>query len=145
MKEAKPKKRVIKRRTKAANSPSAQPISSCGHSHCDTHCRVRYVGPTSRIQDHHILHTARGVAHIWTATIIAGLAIVITGTVAFTTVSAKASQVHEEQTNESTQLILDRLDQMEHRIDVLEQDMEGMFRMHTYENEATPDSVFPTP
>ncbi|MBU2566045.1 hypothetical protein KKG46_00615 [Patescibacteria group bacterium] len=145
MKEAKPKKRVIKKGTKATNSPSVQPISSCGHSHCDTHCRVRYIGPTSRIHDHHILHTARGVAHIWTATIIAGLAIVITGTVAFTTVSAKASQVQEEQSNESTQLILDRLDKMEHRIDMLEQDIEGMFRMQTQVNEVSPSSVFPTP
>jgi hypothetical protein len=52
---------------------------------------VRYVGPTSHLHDHHIIHAARGVAHVWTAAIVAGLAVVLTGAIAYTAVEAQSA------------------------------------------------------
>jgi len=87
-------KRTVRRVKKAAHSPiPTGPIgglggSTCGHSGCDSACRVRYVGPVTNIRDHHIIHAARGVAHVWTAAIVAGLAVVLTGAIAYTAVQA---------------------------------------------------------
>lgn len=96
MEETKPK-RTVRRAKKAANSPiPSGPIgsanmggSTCGHSGCETSCKVRYVGPVTNIRDHHIIHAARGVAHVWTAAIVAGLAVVLTGAIAYTAVQAE--------------------------------------------------------
>lgn len=63
--------------------------NTCGHSHCERMCKVRYCGPTTSLTDHHALHAARGVMHVWTASIVAGLAIVLTGTIAYTAAEAK--------------------------------------------------------
>lgn len=41
------------------------------------------------MRDHHIVHTARGISHVWTAAIVAGLAVVLTGAVAWTAVDAQ--------------------------------------------------------
>ena len=62
---------------------------ACGHSCCGARCNVRYVGAVSFPRDHHVLHAARGVANIWTAVVITGLATVLTGAIAFTSVQAK--------------------------------------------------------
>jgi len=63
--------------------------SLCGHSGCtDGSCGVRYVGPTSHMRDHHIVHAARGVTHVWSAAIITGLAIVLTGAIAWSSAQA---------------------------------------------------------
>jgi hypothetical protein len=50
------------------------------------------VGPVSHIRDHHALHAAQGVSHIWSASIITGFAIVLTGAIAFQTAQAKTAQ-----------------------------------------------------
>ncbi|MEO5927827.1 MAG: hypothetical protein ABIO72_03845 [Patescibacteria group bacterium] len=103
MEELKPKKTVARRRRvmKAANAPEPTgPVGGsmpdeptdpqCGHSDCTGGaCNVHYVGPTSHMRDHHIVHAARGISHVWSAAIITGLAVVITGTVAFSSVQAK--------------------------------------------------------
>lgn len=98
MAELKPKKSARRRVVKAANSPEpagpvggsseGTPLPSCGHDGCSTRCVVRYVGPTTQVRDHHIVHAARGVTHIWSAAIITGLAIVLTGTIAFNSARA---------------------------------------------------------
>ena len=62
---------------------------ACGHSACGEDCKVRYVGPVSHVRDHHILHAARGMTHVWPAAIVAGLAVVLTGTLAFTAAQAR--------------------------------------------------------
>lgn len=64
--------------------------SACGHSGCSRSCNVRYVGPVSSIRDHHAIHAARGVGHIWAASIITGFAVVLTGVLAFQSVQAKS-------------------------------------------------------
>jgi len=58
--------------------------SLCGHSGCGGgKCNVRYVGPTTHLRDHHIIHAARGASHVWTAAIVAGLAVVLTGALGY--------------------------------------------------------------
>ena len=51
---------------------------------------MRYVGATSQIRDHHMMHAAKGSVHIWTAAIVTGLALVITGAIAFNTAQANS-------------------------------------------------------
>lgn len=86
MADTKTKKSV---RRKAAHSPiPCGPGSSCGHSGCEGACKVRYVGPTSHPRDHHAQEAAQGTRHVWTAAIVAGLAVVLTGTIAYSAVEA---------------------------------------------------------
>lgn len=105
MEELKPKKTVARRRRvmKAANAPEPTgPVGGstpdeptdpqCGHMGCTGgSCNVHYVGPTSHMRDHHIVHAARGISHVWSAAIITGLAIVITGAIALSSVQAATS------------------------------------------------------
>lgn len=103
--EPKPK-RTVRRAPpkKAANSdipmaPMSQMGPTCGHDGCGPTCRVRYIGPTSPMRDQHIIHAARGVAHVWTAAIVSGLAVVLTGAFAFTAVQAAAPAKADTATN----------------------------------------------
>ena len=150
MKEIKSRKRVIRTQVKQANSPSPDNgrLAPCGHSHCDTEkCRVRYIGATSSMYNHHILHAARGVTHMWIAVIIAGLAVVLTGAIAFSSVNAQTQKMDAYRTQQSTDKILERMDKIENRIDALERDMETMFRAQA-NSQTTPittNNVFPSP
>ncbi len=91
-----PKKTV--RRKKAGSTPipngpgSQSPV--CGHDgNCTTHaCAVTYAGPVSRLHDHHMITASRGTTHIWPAAVITSLALLVTGTVAFYSVSAAEDQ-----------------------------------------------------
>lgn len=95
MSEPKPKKAIRRRVIKAANSPEPTgPMggdAACGHGGCGPTCSVRYVGPTSSMRDHHALHAARGMTHIWSAAVVTGLAIVITGAIAFNAAQAESN------------------------------------------------------
>ncbi|MFZ6015738.1 MAG: hypothetical protein ACOYUZ_05300 [Patescibacteria group bacterium] len=147
MKDVKPKQRVIRKR-KAGNSPSpsASKCGPCGHSHCGENCNVRHIGPTSHMRDHHILHTARGVAHIWTAVIIAGFALVLTGAIAYSTAQAKEQKSDQLLIENSTNQILNKIENLESRIDAMERDMEGLFRAQASNKEMiTPEGIFPSP
>ena len=77
----------------AASSPTPDAMgafNACGHEGChEGGCKVRYVGPVSHLRDHHALHAARGVVHVWTAAIVSGLAVVITGFLAYGAVQAR--------------------------------------------------------
>lgn len=109
----------------AASSSSAEggapPVesigsSACGHSGCERSCNVRYVGPVSHIRDHHALHAAQGVSHIWSASIITGFAIVLTGAIAFQTAQARtereAAATTQSVRSENAQLV-ERLNRLE--------------------------------
>ena len=72
------------------------PCPPCGHSACGKVCKVRYVGPVSSMRDHHILHAAQGASHIWAAAIIAGLAVVLTGAIAFSVAQAQTDMRIED-------------------------------------------------
>jgi len=149
MKATTVKPRASRARGRAGNSP--EPVqftepsmaAACGHSHCQDRCRVRYIGPTSHIRDHHILHTARGVAHVWTATIIAGLAIVITGAIAFSAVNAQNQYQDAQRVAQSTDQIINKIDTLEHRMAALEKS-QAELGQQTPPTPVTPNSVFPS-
>lgn len=90
------RKRVTRTKKSAGNSPapSTMGAATCGHDgHCmGAMCNVRYVGPTSQIADHHATHFAQASTHIWSAAVVTGLALVVTGTIAYQTVSAESTQ-----------------------------------------------------
>jgi len=112
---ATPKKRV--RRIKAAHSP--EPCNpTCGHSGCGKTCNVRYCGPTSPMHNHHIVNASRGVAHVWSAAIVAGLAVVLTGAIAYTAVQAD--------TQDPTTLMLLSLRRIEMRLDRMEPQLQRL-------------------
>ncbi|MCC7357764.1 hypothetical protein IT408_04675 [Candidatus Uhrbacteria bacterium] len=119
----KPVRRVVR---KAAHSPVPEGMNahepSCGHGGCGVSCSVRYVGPTSHVRDHHIFHTARGVGQVWTAAIVAGLAVVLTGAIAWSTVDAQ-SRPAVDTTNsairQSVEQLGKRLDRIEEMLKML--------------------------
>ena len=116
-------KSPARRPKKDANSPvpSGMGGSMCGHSACNTVCRVRYAGPTTHMRDHQIVHAARGVAHVWSAAIVAGLAVVLTGAIAYTAVDAASTT-----SDVSNATLLDELQDLNLRIDRLEGTIKGM-------------------
>lgn len=138
MTKATPKKRTTRRRAKSANSPSP-----CGHAYCSDQCRVRYIGPTTHIRDHHILHAARGISHVWPAVIIAGLAIVLTGAIAYNAVNAQNQETEKNLVQNSTEQILNKIEQLELRIDAMERDVEALYTEERAGSAITPESVFP--
>lgn len=92
---AKSKSPIVRRRTAAKvamddsiSSTPDQVAAICGHSACDTNCNVHYVGPTSSLADHHTHLAAHSGKHVWAAAIVSGLAVVLTGTVAYSSVQA---------------------------------------------------------
>jgi len=115
------------RRIKAAGSPEPMESMSnmgpsCGHGGCGLSCSVRYVGPTSPMHNHHIVNAARGASQVWTAAIVAGLAVVLTGAIAYTAVQAGTISSVENPTGAilvELKAIETRLDQMNRRLDGL--------------------------
>lgn len=97
--EPKPlKRRVVRRRSapvamdeSLSVSPEQQASAVCGHSLCGASCNVHYAGPTTSIAEHHTSHAARGVNHVWAAAIVSGLAVVLTGAVAYSSVEASSA------------------------------------------------------
>lgn len=63
------------------------------------------------MRDHHAMHAANGMTHVWAAAIVTGLAIVLTGAVAYTQV--EASGVTAAVARPDTAAILKRLDALE--------------------------------
>ena len=130
-------KKTVRRRALAANSPEPTgPVPptdpACGHGGCGMECKVRYVGPTSHMRDHHIVHAARGMTHVWTAAIVTGFAIVLTGAVAFNAVQAKTSTevqdsqaVLKEDLTRSVQTLSERISVMEESLKRVEASCQG--------------------
>ena len=131
-----PIKKVTRRRSpKVANSPLpvggseqfSSMMSHCGHSDCGTNCNVRYSGPTSHIRDHHIATVASHTKHIWPAAIITGLAVVLTGTIAFNSVQAASKREEAGMLKKNQDLGVElrdvnkRLDALEKAITVMSQ------------------------
>ncbi len=117
------RKRPVSRRRNVAAPlhEGGAPVSSersassvCGHSSCSETCNVRYVGAVSQISDHHALHAARGVGHIWTATIVTGFAIVVTGAIALQSAQARVSQ--PPAAGRDMAAVMQRLDRIERAI-----------------------------
>ncbi len=136
MPEPKTKKPAVARRAtkakakpvEAANTPI--PCDRCGSSACDGSCgvprSVSYRGPTSHPSHHHIKMAAEGQKHTWAAAIIAGLAVVITVSVAYNAVQAASeTRTTVRQTVGEVQIIKQitdvkaQLKRMEGKIDAL--------------------------
>jgi hypothetical protein len=117
-----PKKTI--RRKKAANSPAPVPTggATCGHDGSCTSmgCNVTYAGPVSRINDHHMLVAARNTSHIWPAAVITSLALLITGSLAFSSVQAsqdaKTAALTKQAANRAD---IDRIVQQLNRIEAI--------------------------
>ena len=92
--------------------------SACGHGSCGTNCKVRYVGPTSSMRDHHILHAARGVTHMWSAAVISGLAVVVTGVFIYSSAQAReVASARVARPASEYQQLLDRMEKMEQKME----------------------------
>lgn len=100
----------------AASSPAMDPktmFNTCGHDSCSpSACNVRYVGPVSHMRDHHALHAARGVTHVWTAAIVSGLAVVLTGVLAYSAAQAQTRRAPAAPAPDM-RAVMQRLDRME--------------------------------
>lgn len=119
MAQTKTKKAPAKRRAKAkkaGNSP--KPCKDC------TPRSVRYCGPTSHPSHHHAAVAAEGAGHIWAASIIAGLAIVLTGAIAFTAVQAESEQREQTRSQQLRGDIIREIRAVNSRIDQLEDTVE---------------------
>ena len=109
-------KRSAKKRP-AGHSPIPMgPGSVCGHSACVGNCRVRYAGPTSHPRDHYIQMAAHGTKHIWMASIVAGLAAVLTGAIAYTAVQAESAP-RVTTLQQAVSVLSGRLDRIERKLD----------------------------
>lgn len=117
-----PKKTV--RRKKAANSPMPEPAGgpTCGHDGSCTanNCNVTYAGPVSRMHDHHMVVAARNSSHIWPAAVITSLALLVTGSLAFSSVQAaqdaKTAALEKQAANRAD---IDRIVQQLNRIEAI--------------------------
>lgn len=102
--------------------PMAAHGSVCGHEGCDTICNVRYVGAVSQITDHHIIKASHASSHIWAAAVISGLAVVLTGAIAYTSVQAESSSSQtamqaSSATHDDINVLLDRLVQLQDEVE----------------------------
>jgi hypothetical protein len=98
-------------RRKAGNSPiPSGPV--CGHSGCGGNCNVRYAGATTHVRDHYIHQAAQGVKHVWMAAVVAGFAVVVTGSIAYTAAQAETAP-RVKNLNEAVTAIYRKLDRIE--------------------------------
>lgn len=101
MEDKTPKQKKPVRKLKSASTPIPEGPTggltsvmegTCGHSACTGgKCAVRYVGPTTPVRDHHIVHAARHASHIWSAAIVSGLAVVLTGAIGYAAFGAETA------------------------------------------------------
>jgi hypothetical protein len=98
--------------------------SVCGHSGCDDMCKVRYAGPTSHPRDHRMHEIASGVKHVWTASVVAGLAVVLTGVIAFNAVQAETAP-KVKNLNEAVAAIWRKLDVIDANVKSIKAKMEN--------------------
>ncbi|MBI5654931.1 hypothetical protein HZC53_04760 [Candidatus Uhrbacteria bacterium] len=128
MENKSPKQKKLVRRIKAGSTPipqgptgglSAEAENTCGHMGCGGgKCNVRYVGPVTPVRDHHIVHAARHASHIWSAAIVSGLAVVLTGAIGYAAFGAEATNPGGTMYGEFQQ-INQRLDKIENMLSTL--------------------------
>jgi hypothetical protein len=117
-KKAAPRK---SRASKAANSPA--PISSPAALPAPT---VRYCGPTSHPSHHDAKVAADGTKHIWAAPIIAGLAIILTASIAYSAVQAESKQMNTIKETELRGDYVRGIRDINQRLDQLEQTVNSL-------------------
>lgn len=85
--------------------------------------KVHFVGPTTHINDHHLIHAARGISNVWTATIVAGLGVVLTATFVYSSIriqEAKATAALSEPVKTDLRVLSERISSMERKMELLE-------------------------
>jgi hypothetical protein len=132
MPEPKTKKPAAKRTPKAkaaavalaANSPA--PCPPCEPEALSGPISVRYAGPTSHPSHHHMKMAAENGRHTWAAAVIAGLAVVITVSVAYSAVQAASETrtairqtVGEVQILRQIGALREKMDQVEQKVDAM--------------------------
>ena len=118
MAETKAKKRSGgRKRASAGHSPIPQG-ATCGHSGCKEMCSVRYSGPTSHPRDHLLHKAAHGAAHVWMASVVAGLAVVVTMSIAYTAAQAESAP-RVDNLNEAVSALWRKMDRMERLLQAL--------------------------
>lgn len=86
-------------------------------------CKVRYAGPTSHPRDHRMYEIAGGVKHIWLASVVAGLAVVLTGSIAYTAVQAETAP-KVRNLNEAVAAMWRKLDVIDANVKAIRSDIE---------------------
>lgn len=109
----------------------------CGHSGCGPSCNVRYSGPTSHPRDHLIHQAAHGARHVWMASVVAGLAVVLTGAMAYTAVQAESAP-RVKNLNEAVSALWKKMDSIEKMVKQINE------RLPAKLNTGSPTSTQPT-
>ena len=81
-------KKVAPRRVRATEANSPIPEDKCNPSLRS----LRFAGPTTHLSHDHAATAAAGVRHVWPASVVVGLAIILTASIAYTAVQAEGEQ-----------------------------------------------------
>lgn len=143
MGDTSPKKSARRSKTEDGSSPipngpgnsNVALDAACGHSGCGRQCQVRHVGPTTHLRDHDIVHAAKGSTHAWTAALVAGLAVVLTGAIAYTAVEAEAPKRESDRA----------LRELTRRIDTLDKRLQQVLDQCRFEPVEPPVTIEPEP
>lgn len=73
---------------------------------------MRYCGPTSHPRDHLLHKAAHGASHVWMASVVAGLAIVITMSMAYAAAQAESAP-RVDNLNDAVSALWRKMDNME--------------------------------
>ncbi|MFA5130127.1 MAG: hypothetical protein WC477_04390 [Patescibacteria group bacterium] len=87
---------------------------------------VRYCGPTSQISHQHAHEAAQGVKHVWAAPIIAGLALLITATIAFNAVNAQSETAATIRNTKARLDVFTEVQKINTRLDAIEQQVQKL-------------------
>lgn len=120
MSETKAKKSSSRRVRVAANSPV--PGDTCAPMPRS----LRFSGPTTHVSHDHASQAATGVRHIWPASIVVGLAIILTASIAYTAVQAESEQRQVIRSSHDRADIVRELRDINTRLGNLEQRVEQM-------------------
>jgi hypothetical protein len=149
MPETKAKKSAAKRAPRAkapvaaaANTPP--PCGRCGSVDCDGNCStpisVRYCGATSHVSHHHARVAAEGQKHVWAAAVIAGLAVVVTVSVAYSAAQA-SSEARSSMRNTVDQVqLLNQIGQIRAQIVTLEEKVDTLSGTPTEVSKIAPEA-----
>lgn len=142
------KKTGGRKRATAANTPIPHG-STCGHSGCKDACNVRYCGPTSHPRDHLLHKAAHGASHVWMASVVAGLAIVITMSMAYAAAQAESAP-RVNNLNDAVSALWRKMDNMERLLEQIAEaegvnTNEGSTGMQPSSYDEPAETLFPSP
>jgi len=131
-----------RKRASAANTPIPHG-STCGHSGCKTSCNVRYSGPTSHPRDHLLHKAAHGASHVWMASVVAGLAVVVTMSIAYAAAQAESAP-RVDNLNDAVSALWRKMDNMERLLEQIAE-KEGVTDSQVPVYDEPVEALFPSP